>query len=110
MVKRKKTINYTVGAVVYLIKERPSLQSLRDAGDVTAAQILVDLDNIIKEAGPTEKQLQAMELVWVQGYKLQEVGDMLGITAQGVYFNLKLLRNKIKAVTERWTENGKVIR
>ena len=51
-----------------------------------------------------------MELVWVQGYKLVEAGEMLGITAQGVYFNLKLLQKKIQGVTERWSKNGKRIR
>lgn len=107
---RKRKLEYTVNAVVYLIKERPALETLRDNGDITACQILMDLDNIIKEAKPTDKQRQAMELVWVEGYKLIEAGEKLDITAQGVYFNLKLLKKKIKTVTERWSEDGKRIR
>ncbi len=108
--KKKKSLDYTVRAVVYLLKERPALESLKEAGDITATQLLVDLEAILNEAQPTDKQRQAMELVWVQGYKLVEAGEMLGITAQGVYFNLKLLQKKIQGVTERWSKNGKRIR
>lgn len=109
MAKRRKRIQYTVEAVVYLLKERSALEALKDSGDITATQILVDLDNIIAEAEPTEKQAKAMELVWVRGYKLKDAGDILGITAQGVYFNLKLFQKKIKDVVGRWSENGKYI-
>lgn len=107
---RKKKLDYTVKAVVYLIKERPALETLRDNGDIAAAQILIDLDSIINEAKPTDKQRMAMELVWIEGYKLIEAGEKLNITAQGVYFNLKLLKKKIKTVTERWSEDGLRIR
>lgn len=109
MVKKRKKAQYTVKAVVYLLKERSALEALKEKGDIVATQILVDLDTIIAEAEPTEKQAKAMELVWVRGYKLKDAGEILGITAQGVYFNLKLFQNKIKAVVERWTNDGKYI-
>ena len=110
MARKKNRLQYTVKSVVYLLKERSALEALKDKGDITATQILVDLDNIIAEAAPTPKQKMAMELVWVKGYKLKDAGEMLGITAQGVFFNLKLFQNKIKAVVERWGTDGKYIR
>lgn len=109
MARKRRKLEYNVKAVVHLIKERPAIEALKESGDIVATQILADLDLIIKEASPTTKQKQAMELVWVEGYKLAEAGEKLGITAQGVYFNLKLFQKKIKAVTERWSENGKYI-
>lgn len=109
MAKKRKKAQYTVKAVVYLLKERSALEALKEKGDIVATQILVDLDTIIAEAEPTEKQAKAMELVWVRGYKLKDAGEILGITAQGVYFNLKLFQNKIKTVVERWTNDGKYI-
>ncbi|MGV2685422.1 hypothetical protein GNF82_13620 [Clostridium perfringens] len=109
MVKRNKHLQYDVKAVVYLLKERAALEALRDKGDITATQILVDLDNILKEVEPTVKQAKAVDLVWVRGYTLSDAGEILNITAQGVYFNLKLLKKKIKAVTERWANSGKFI-
>lgn len=109
MAKRKTHLQYDVKAVVYLLKERAALEALKDRGDITATQIIVDLDSILKEAEPTAKQAKAVELVWVRGYTLSDAGEILNITAQGVYFNLKLLKKKIKTVTERWSNNGKYI-
>lgn len=109
MARKKTKLLYTVKSVVYLLKERSALEALKDKGDITATQILVDLDTIIAEADPTTKQAKAMELVWVRGYKLKDAGEILGITAQGVYFNLKLLQKKISVVVERWAKDGKCI-
>lgn len=108
--KKEKNLHYTTKAIVYLLKERTALETLKESGDITATQILIDLDMIISESDPTVKQHRAMTLVWVEGYKLKDAGEILDITAQGVYFNLKLLQNKIKAVCERWTNDGKFIK
>lgn len=107
--RKRRTIEYSTKAVVELLKQKAQLELLKERGDVTAVNLLIDLERIMEESEPTEKQLRCAELCWTDGLKLKDAGEILGITPQGVYFNLKLLKNKIRFVTERWTANGRYI-
>lgn len=73
-------------------------------GNVEALNHLADAQHALEMAEPTEPQLKAVELVWVKEYSLTDAGKILGITPQGVRFNLQLLSVKLQKVVDYWKE------
>ena len=63
---------------------------------------MMDSEYALQCAEPTEAQMLAVELVWRQERTLTEAGEILGITPQGVRFNLQLLSIKLKKVVDEW--------
>lgn len=73
-------------------------------GNLEAMDHLADAQLALEKAEPTDKQMQAVVLVWQQEYTLQEAGAMLGVTAEAVRFNLQLLSVKLQKVVDQWAE------
>lgn len=74
------------------------------AGNLDAIHQLVDSQIALEKADPTEAQLKAVELVWVHEYSLKEAGEILGVSAEAVRFNLQLLSVKLQKVVDQWAE------
>lgn len=76
-------------------------------GNEDAIHQLVDSRLALEKADPTVAQMKALELVWEQEYTLKEAGEALGISKEGVRFNLQLLSVKLQQVVEEWAEREK---
>lgn len=97
------TKNYTVRDIEQGLRHPDYWYAKAYDGDLTAIHHLADSQLALDKADPTLPQLKAVELVWKQGYTLQEAGDILGITPQAVRFNLQLLSIKLQKIVDHWT-------
>jgi len=106
--KIPRIVEYTPASVIYLLKQKDILERLAEQGDTTASDILMDLDSIMKNVKVTARQQSCMDLAWYQGYNYREAAKLLSITPQGVYFNLKLVTNKIAKQLDGRRKNERI--
>lgn len=99
----KKT-PYTLQDIENGLRNADYFYSSAEGGNLDAIIRLADSEIALQQADPTEAQLKAVELVWKQELSLTEAGKILGITKQGVRFNLQLLSVKLKRVVDEWAE------
>jgi DNA-binding CsgD family transcriptional regulator len=85
-----------------LLANYNALKSRQYLGDYDATIILIDLETAISKAGLTDRQRQALRLVFEEDLTQAEAGKRLGITQQNVgkYVNSALV--KIAEVYESW--------
>lgn len=103
----KKRTSYTLQEIEHGLRNEDYFYSSAHNGNEDAIVLLADSQMALHRAEPTKAQLNAMELVWKREHTLQEAGDKLGITPQGVRFNLQLLSVKLKKVVDEWAEREK---
>lgn len=94
--------SYTLKEIERGLRFRELLYSYAERGDLDSIHLLIDADNALEQARPTAIQSEAVRLVWKEDYTLAEAGALLGISAQGVRFNLQLLEIKIQRVLDKW--------
>lgn len=93
---------YTVAEIESAIKDKERLYSYSESGDMDSVHLIIDAQKAMKLAKPTAVQLKTVQLNWIQGFNLRETGEILGISPQGVKFNLDLLKVKIQKVLDIW--------
>ncbi|MBX6360543.1 MAG: DUF134 domain-containing protein [Acidobacterium ailaaui] len=89
-----------------LLRDYHALCERRYAGDYAASDILIDLDTVIKRAGLTDRQRQALRLVYVGQYRQTEAADKLGVSKQTVNRLISVATTKIARVFESWARMG----
>lgn len=94
-----KVNNYTVPFIVSLIQSREKIAEARYyKEDLTASDLLMDLELIIQQARLTDKQAYILKKYWIEGYTQEEVAKTLGITQQMTEKHCKAVKKKIKKV------------
>lgn len=73
-------------------------------GDLTASEILLDVDTIIAEANLNERQSFVLEQYWKQGSTQEDVAKQLGVSQQMVEKHCKRIKAKIEIVLMGWGE------
>ena len=96
--------SYTLKEIESGLRNSKYYYNSAGAGNVDALIHMMDSEYALQCAEPTEAQMLAVELVWRQERTLTEAGEILGITPQGVRFNLQLLSIKLKKVVDEWKE------
>jgi DNA-directed RNA polymerase specialized sigma24 family protein len=89
-----------------LLRDYHALCERRYAGDYAASDILLDLNTAIKRAGLTDRQRQALRLVYVGQYRQTEAADKLGVSKQTVNRLISVATAKIARVYEAWARMG----
>ena len=72
----------TQAAVKRLLNEIPKIRQMSEDGDIDATTLILDIDRVITAAKLPERQRQVIELRYVQGMTLADVGAQLGVAAQ----------------------------
>lgn len=85
-----------------LLKETSALRSRRFNGDYAACDILIDLETAISQAGLTDRQRQALRLVFEEDLTQSEAGKRMGVQQNTVAVSLRVALKKIAAVYESW--------
>lgn len=93
-------------AVRLLLGDYNSLCQRQYAGDYDAVVILVDLATAIELAGLTDRQRQALALVYEEEYTQVETADELGISKQTVNRLISVATAKVARVYEAWARMG----
>jgi DNA-directed RNA polymerase specialized sigma subunit len=94
-----KATNYTVPFIVSLIQNKHKIgESRYFKADLSASDMLMDLDEIVAKAKLTDKQMYIMENYWIAGYTQAEVAFKLGITQQMIEKHSKAIKKKVKKI------------
>lgn len=80
-----------------LLGDYNALKLRRFNGDYAASDILIDLDTAIDRAGLTERQRQALRLVYFDDLTQEEAGKRMGLAKDSVNH---LINRAAKAITE----------
>lgn len=100
-----KIRNYSVPFIVTLIQNRDKISEQRFyKADLTACDMLMDMEVIIERASLTAKQRYILENCWVNGYTQEEVAKTLGITQQMCEKHSRAIKKKIKKVLKEMGE------
>lgn len=71
-------------------------------GDTDAICALVDLETALGLAGLTERQAEALRLVYGEGHTLADAGKRMGITKQAVALLVDTAASNIDEIYESW--------
>lgn len=80
----KAAIGISEKRIAALLRSRPYLSELRFRGDTTASAVLSDLDEAIAAAGLTERQSEALRLVYYEGLTQADAAERMGIAQKNV--------------------------
>lgn len=103
--ERYPALNHPLG-VRMLLADIHALNSRQYNGDYAATDILTDLGVAIAKAGLTEKQRQAIALVYGQDLTQQQAAETVGVRRETVNRLLTVAETKIARVYEYWARHG----
>lgn len=96
-----KTSKYTVPFIVSMIQNKHKISESRFyKADLTASDMLMDLELIIERSNLTDKQRYILNHYWIAGYTQDEVAQKLGITQQMVEKHSRAIKKKIRKVLQ----------
>lgn len=94
---------YTVKGIGRLLSDIPKLKvRAYDHGDMAAIDIMIDLRKAIQLANLTEKQKQALDLLYNRELGVGEAAEYLGIDASTISRTRKAALTKIANVFREW--------
>jgi len=89
-----------------LLRDVHALHERQYAGDYDAVVLLADLETAIERAGLTERQRQALALVYGADMTQEKAGEQLGISREAVKIYVESATKKIAEVYEAWAWMG----
>ncbi|MEK5109856.1 sigma factor-like helix-turn-helix DNA-binding protein [Cytobacillus sp. FSL K6-0129] len=89
-----------------LLADYHALKQRRFAGDNAASDILIDLQTAIERAGLTDRQRQAMHLVYGEDLTQTDAGERMGVSKQTVNRLINVASAKVAQVYESWCRRG----
>ncbi len=89
-----------------LLSDYHALCERRYKGDYAASDILIDLHTAIERAGLTDRQRQALWLVYGGQLTQEEAGKQLGIRREAIRRHVSVATTKIARVFESWARRG----
>lgn len=98
-------LNSAVGLRI-LLSDYHALKLRRFNGDTSASDILIDLHTAIDHAGLTDRQRQALELVYFEDLTQEEAGKRMGLDKRGVNNLLDRALEAISDVYYYWSGHG----
>lgn len=107
---RKYSVKYSLddsAGVKALLRDRHRISSARYTGDTDASCILVDLHSAIYNAGLTERQTEAIALVYGFDVTQAQAARAMGVTQEAVVQFINAAVEKLAAVYRRW-EYGEI--
>jgi hypothetical protein len=93
-------------SVRLLLSDYHALSNRRFKGDYAACDLLIDLHTAIDRAGLTERQRQALELVYFEDLTQEEAGKRIGVSQQSIDKTLSAAIQKIAEIYEYWANRG----
>lgn len=89
-----------------LLRDYHALRQRQYAGDYDAVILLTDLATAIERAGLTERQRQALTLVYGVDLTQDDAAKELGITRQAIALYVDNAAEKIAEIYEAWAWKG----
>ncbi|ARW40255.1 sigma factor-like helix-turn-helix DNA-binding protein [Bacillus amyloliquefaciens] len=92
--------------VKLLLADYQKFVSRKRCGDYAAVEVLIDIHKAIELAGLTDRQRQAIELVYFGELTQTDAGERIGITQQAVVFHLNAAVDRLTDVYYYWASHG----
>jgi RNA polymerase sigma factor (sigma-70 family) len=89
-----------------LLSDLHALRQRRYAGDTAASDILIDLATAIERAGLTDRQRQAIDLVYGEDLTQRDAGERLGIAQNTLSEALERALENIAEIYFYWAKHG----
>jgi DNA-directed RNA polymerase specialized sigma24 family protein len=89
-----------------LLSDYHALVSRQYQGDYAATDVLIDLATAIEKAGLTERQREAITLVYFEDLSQVEAGKRMGATKQTINRLITVATAKVARVYEVWARMG----
>ena len=89
-----------------LLRDYHALVERQYDGDYDAVILLVDLATAIELAGLTERQREALTLVYFEDLSQVEAGERMGASKQTVNRLVTVATSKVARVYEEWARMG----
>ncbi len=96
----------TQKAVKRLLNEIPKLRQMAEDGDIDATTLMLDINRVLENAKLTERQRQVIDLRYVDGLTLADVGAALGVAPQVAHINEGRALNALVREFKRMAEDG----
>lgn len=97
----KYVLNDSAG-VKALLRDRHKLASRRFSGDMAASDIIIDLHSAMNTAGLTERQTEAIALVYGMDLTQKDAAAIMGVTQQAVDQAIEGAADKIARIYHAW--------
>ncbi|MEH6861513.1 sigma factor-like helix-turn-helix DNA-binding protein [Bacillus velezensis] len=92
--------------VKLLLADYQKFVSRKRCGDYAAVEVLIDIHKAIELAGLTDRQRQAIELVYFGELTQAEAGERMGIAQKNVNETLDRSAEKIADIYYYWAGHG----
>ncbi|QYG88327.1 sigma factor-like helix-turn-helix DNA-binding protein [Bacillus atrophaeus] len=92
--------------VKLLLADYQKFVSRKRCGDYAAAEVLIDVHTALDYAGLTDRQRQAIELVYFDELTQTEVGERMGIARDVVSRHCTAACDKIAGIYRYWAIHG----
>lgn len=96
----------TAAGIKRLLAERGALELRQYAGDYDAVLMLIDLTTAISAAKLTDRQREALRLVYTEDLTQEDAAKALDISRDNVKRRIDVAVEKIAAVYEYWGWHG----
>ena len=96
----------TAAGIKRLLAERGALELRQYAGDYDAVLMLIDLQTAISAAKLTERQSEAIRLVYTQDLTQEDAARQAGVARTTLVGHIDVAVEKIAAVYEYWGWHG----
>jgi DNA-directed RNA polymerase specialized sigma24 family protein len=92
----------TPPGVAMLLRDYWAISKRRFDGDYAACDILLDLERAIVKANLSNRQRQAVALVYFEGYTQEDAAERLGVSQQRVGMALTIACKRLADVYRSW--------
>lgn len=96
----------TAAGVRILLGDYHALKERRYCGDTAASDILIDLQTATERAGLTDRQRQALRLVYVEDLSQVSAAERMGATKQTINRLVNVGTAKLARIYEYWARKG----
>jgi len=93
----------TAAGIKRLLAEINALVIRQYQGDYDAAVLLIDLENAKEKAKLTERQFEALQLIYEDDLTQEDAAKVLGISQQVLARHLNVATSKIADIYEYWS-------
>lgn len=96
----------SAAGVRQLLSEYHALHSRQFQGDTAATDLLIDMTTAVDRAGLTDRQREALRLIFVEDLTQKAAGERMGVSQPALSMNIDSALEKIAEIYYYWAGHG----
>ena len=85
-----------------ILRNLHALSERRYVGDTNASDVLLDFHYAVKRARLTDRQTEALRLVYVEDLTQRSAGERMGVTREAVSLFVSAGEEKVNGIYTKW--------